>query len=142
MLARVLLVQGRPGPALALLDRMHATAAAQSRVGSLIEIGALRALGLAASGEEAAAVAALAEALTLACPQGYVRVFADEGPPMAALLARLIAAQRSGGAIAEVPLGCLARLQRALRRAGADPGPVPGTAVRGGAGPGRAADQP
>jgi LuxR family maltose regulon positive regulatory protein len=59
-------------------------------------------------------VDALADALTLACPQGYVRVFADEGPPMAALLARLIAAQRSGGAVAEVPLGCLARLQRAL----------------------------
>ncbi len=33
---------------------------------------------------------------------------------MAALLARLIAAQRSGGAAAEVPLGCLARLRRAL----------------------------
>jgi LuxR family maltose regulon positive regulatory protein len=33
---------------------------------------------------------------------------------MAALLVRLIAAQRSGGAVAEVPLGCLARLQRAL----------------------------
>jgi LuxR family maltose regulon positive regulatory protein len=59
-------------------------------------------------------VDALAEALTLACPQGYVRVFADEGSPMAALLARLIAAQRSGGAAAQVPLGCLARLQRAL----------------------------
>ena len=57
---------------------------------------------------------ALADALILACPQGYVRVFADEGPPMAALLARLIAAQRSGGSAAEVPLGCLARLQRAL----------------------------
>jgi hypothetical protein len=26
------------------------------------------------------------EGLVLACPQGYVRVFADEGPPMAALL--------------------------------------------------------
>ena len=71
-------------------------------------------LALAASGEEAAAVAALAETLTLACPQGYVRVFADEGPPMAALLARLIAAQRSGGTAAEVPLGCLAWLQRAF----------------------------
>jgi LuxR family transcriptional regulator, maltose regulon positive regulatory protein len=114
VLARVLLAQGRVGPALALLDRLYATAVAQDRVGSLIEIGALRALGLAASGEEAAAVAALAEALTLACPQGYVRVFADEGPPMAALLARLIAAQRSGGEAAQVPLGCVARLQRAL----------------------------
>ncbi len=106
--------RARPGPALALLDRLHATAAAQARVGSPIEIGALRALALAASGEEAAAVAALAGALTLACPQGHVRVFADEGPPMAALLARLIAAQRSGGTAAEIPPGCLARLQRAL----------------------------
>ena len=114
VLARVLLAQARPGPALALLDRLHAAAAAQDRAGSLIEIGALRALALAAGGEEAAAVAALADVLTRACPQGYVRVFADEGRPMAALLARLIAAQRSGGAAAEVPLGCLARLQRAL----------------------------
>ena len=114
VLARVLLAQDQPATALALLDRLHAAAAAQDRVGSLIEIGALRALALAASGEETAAVDALAEALTLACPQGHVRVFADEGPPMAALLARLIAAQRSGGAAAEVPLGCLARLQRAL----------------------------
>jgi len=128
VLARVLLALNRPGQALALLDRMHATAAAQARVGSLIEIGALRALGLAASGEETAAVATLAQALTLACPQGYVRVFADEGPPMAALLARLIAAQRSGGAVAEVPLGCLARLQRALGAQDAAPG-----AGRGGA---------
>ena len=122
VLARVLLAQDRPGPALALLDRLHAAAAAQDRAGSLIEIGALRALALAASGEEAAAVDALAEALTLACPQGHVRVFADEGPPMAALLARLIAAQRAGGAAAEVPLGCLARLQRALGAQDIGPG--------------------
>ena len=50
----------------------------------------------------------------LACPQGYIRVFADEGPRMAALLGRLIAAQRAGQAAAGVPLGCLARLQRAF----------------------------
>ena len=114
VLARVLLAQARPGPALALLDRLYAAAAAQDRGGSLIEIGALRALALAASGDADRAVDALADVLTLACPQGYVRVFADEGPPMAALLARLIAARRSGGAAAEVPLGCLARLQRSL----------------------------
>ena len=106
-LARVLLAQDRAGPALALLDRMHAAAAAQDRTGSLIEIGALRALGLAARGDADRAVDALAAALTLACPQGYVRVFADEGPPMAALLARLITAQRSGGAAAERRFGTL-----------------------------------
>ena len=92
--------------------------------GSIVEIGALRALALAASGEETAAVTSLAEALTLACPQNYLRVFVDEGRPMAALLGRLIAAQRANRAAAEVPLGCLARLQRALdaEAALADPG--------------------
>ncbi len=114
VLARLLLAQGQPGQALALLDRLHAAAVAQDRAGSLIETGALRALALAASGDEAGAVTALAGALMLACPQGYVRVFADEGAPMAALLGRLIAAQRTGRAAAEVPLGYLARLQRAF----------------------------
>ena len=114
VLARILLAQDRPGQALALLDRLHAAAVAQDRTGSLIETGALRALALAATGDEAGAVTALAGTLLLACPQGYVRVFADEGPPMAALLGRLIAAQRTGQAAAEVPLGYLARLQRAF----------------------------
>ena len=114
MLARLLLAQDRPGQALALLDRLHAAAVAQGRTGSLIETGALRALALAATGDEAGAVTALAGALALACPQGYVRVFADEGPPMAVLLGRLVAAQRTGQAAAEVPLGYLARIQRAF----------------------------
>jgi LuxR family maltose regulon positive regulatory protein len=43
VLARVLLAQDRPGPAVELLERLHAAAAAQDRAGSLIEIGALRA---------------------------------------------------------------------------------------------------
>jgi len=128
VLARVLLAQGRPGPALALLDRLHAAAVTQDRAGSVIEAGALRALALAATDQEAAAVTALAGALTLACPQGYVRVFTDEGPPMAALLGRLIAAQRAGNVAAEVPLGCLARLQGSFADAGqAAPGPRQGT---------------
>jgi LuxR family maltose regulon positive regulatory protein len=129
VLGRVLLAQGCPAGALVLLDRLYAAAAAQDRVGSLIEIGALRALALAASGQDTDAVNALAGALTLACPRGYVRVFADEGPPMAALLAQLIAAQRSRsgfGAVAEVPLGCLARLQRALGAQGVAPDAGPG----------------
>ena len=46
---------------------------------------------------------------------------------MAALLGRLIAAQRSGQAAAGVPLGCLARLQRAFdaQHACGTPGRVP-----------------
>jgi LuxR family maltose regulon positive regulatory protein len=114
VLARVLLAQGRSAQALALLDRLHTAAAAQDRVGSVIEVGALGALARSAAGDEPGAVMALAGTLTLACPQGYVRVFADEGAPMAALLGRLIAAQRTTRAVASVTLGYLARLQRAF----------------------------
>src|SRR6266699_1686656 len=81
VLARVLLAQNRAAQALALLARLHAAAVSQDRTGSIIEIGALQALALAASGEENAAVDALAQALALACPQGYVRVFADAAVP-------------------------------------------------------------
>ncbi len=71
-------------------------------------------MAVAAAGEQAGAVAALAETLTLAHPQGYVRVFADEGAPMRALLGRLVAAQRSDRTAAPgVPLGYLGRLLRA-----------------------------
>ena len=115
VLARVLLAQDRPGAALTLLERLRAAAVSQDRAGSVIEIQALQALALAAAGEENAAVDALAQALILACPQGYVRVFADEGPPMAALLGALVAAQRAEQAVARgVPLGCLARVLRAF----------------------------
>ena len=127
VLARLLLAQDRPGQGLALLDRLHAAAKAQIRTGSLIEIGALRALALAATGDEPAAVTTLAGTLLLACPQGHVRVFADEGPPMAALLGRLIAAQRAGSgfqAAAGVPLGYLARLQRAFAAGPTAPDPA------------------
>jgi LuxR family transcriptional regulator, maltose regulon positive regulatory protein len=115
LLARVLLAQDLAGQALTLLERLLAGAAAQGRTGSVIEIRALQALALAAAGDEDAAVGALADALTLGCPQGYVRVFADEGPPMAALLARLVAAQRARQRPARgVPLDCLARVQQAF----------------------------
>ena len=130
VLARVLLARNDPGAALALLQRLHAAAVSQGRAGSVIEIGALRALALAAAGQENAAVGALAGALTLACPQGYVRVFADEGPPMAALLGALVAAQRAEQAAARaVPLGCLARVLGAFGEKPAAPGAGRGAAA-------------
>jgi LuxR family maltose regulon positive regulatory protein len=101
--------------ALALLDRLHALAVAQGRTGGVIEIQALRAVALAAAGDQTGAVAALAETLMLAHSQGYVRVFADEGAPMSILLGRLVAAQRSDRTAARaVPLGYLGQLLRAL----------------------------
>jgi ATP/maltotriose-dependent transcriptional regulator MalT len=96
VLARVLLARDRPDQALRLLHRLHATASEQNRTGSLIEIQTLQALGLADIGDENGALATLADTLTLAHPQGYTRVFVDEGPRMGALLGRLIRAQRVG----------------------------------------------
>jgi LuxR family transcriptional regulator, maltose regulon positive regulatory protein len=133
VLARVLLAQHLPGPALTLLDRVHTAAAAQGRVGSVIETRALQALALAAGREESRAMNALAEALTLGYPEGYVRVFADEGAPMHALLSRLVAAQRTHGATARtIPIGYLAKVLRAFDLKPARPGTaapaVPGLA--------------
>ena len=130
VLARVLLARNLPRQALPLLERLLDAAASDGRVGSVIEIRALQALGLAADGEQANAVEALAEALTLGCPQGYVRVFADEGAPMGALLGQLIAAQRAEQAPARgVPLSCLARLAHAFAGERAMPASRPGAAT-------------
>ena len=112
LLARLLLAQSDAEQALRLLDRLQA-AAAQQRTGSLIELGALRARALAAGDDQAAA---LAESLTLARPEGYVRVFADEGPPLTALLDQLIAGRRRGAALAPgIPVEYLGRLRAAFQ---------------------------
>jgi LuxR family transcriptional regulator, maltose regulon positive regulatory protein len=94
VLARVLLAEQAPARALGLLERWHALAAAQRRSGSLIELRALQALAYADCGDESSALTALDEALTLAAPEGYLRVFVDEGAPMAELFRRLVAGRR------------------------------------------------
>ncbi len=88
-LVRVRIAQGRPAEILALLDRMLEVAEAGGRLGSMIEILIVRALAQQAQGQTAAAVADLTRALALGEPEGYARIFADEGQPMAALLRRV-----------------------------------------------------
>jgi LuxR family transcriptional regulator, maltose regulon positive regulatory protein len=121
VLARVLLAQNDPAPALMLLQRLLDAAAGQGRAGSVIEIQVLRALALAACGDHASALGALTEALTLGGPRGYVRVFADEGPPMRALLAQLPTARPGQQHAVGVGRGYLAEIERACRPAGALP---------------------
>jgi LuxR family maltose regulon positive regulatory protein len=69
-----------------LLRRLLRAAEDGGRTGSAIEILVLQALAHQAPGDIPTALASLQRALTLAQPEGYVRVFVDEGPPMAALL--------------------------------------------------------
>ncbi|HEV3498451.1 MAG TPA: LuxR C-terminal-related transcriptional regulator, partial [Actinomycetes bacterium] len=120
VLARTLLATHAPEQALGLLERLQARAATQARTGSLIEVRTLQALARSASGDQAGALAAVAEALTLAAPEGYLRVFVDEGPPMAALLRQLLAGrhQERPGAGYAVPRDYLARLLDAFDQAG------------------------
>ena len=89
ILARILSAQGQYAAALALLTRLAAGAEAAGRLGRVIEALSIQALVLDAQGERAAALTALANALELAAPQGYVRLFVDEGPGMRSLLAAL-----------------------------------------------------
>src|SRR5215207_9524361 len=133
VLARVLLAEQAPEQALRLLGRLHELAAGQGRVGSVIEIQALLALALAASGDERGALDALAEALALAWPEGYVRVFVDEGAPMATLLGRIAArGQREPVTVAgQVPPDYLARLLAAFPPATARTSQPAGRAVAG-----------
>jgi LuxR family maltose regulon positive regulatory protein len=95
-LARLLLAESRRdrageslSAALALLDRLLEGAIAGGRMGVAIEILLLQALADQMRRDAEAARVALRRALDLAEPEGYMRVFLDEGSPMAALLESL-----------------------------------------------------
>ena len=95
-LARVLLAQHAAdrdvrslGQATALLERLLHAAREGGRQGTALEVLILVVLARRAAGDQAGSRAALHEAVDLAEPEGYVRLFADEGPALAALLRSL-----------------------------------------------------
>jgi LuxR family maltose regulon positive regulatory protein len=96
ILARVLIVQTRWSEALHLLAQLAKDAETGRRFGRLIEILALQAVARQLQGDTAQALIALEKALTIGEPEGYVRVFVDQGTPMATLL-------RQAGARGTVP---------------------------------------
>ncbi len=69
-----------------LLERLHKAAKDGKRIGSVIEIILLQALVYEAQDDIPSALVPLELALALAEPEGYFRIFVDEGPPMARLL--------------------------------------------------------
>ena len=92
--------------ALDLLARLLSTAEETGASGYVIKSLVLQAMALQMKGERDQALAALERALSLAEPEGYVRVFIDEGTPMAELLrqtaARGIAVDYVGKLLAEL----------------------------------------
>jgi len=92
-LARVLIAHYRSSrenvfinEAIRLLEKLLKAAEEGRRISSVIEILVLQALAHQAQGNISLALAPLERALSLAEPEGYVRIFVDEGQPMAALL--------------------------------------------------------
>jgi LuxR family maltose regulon positive regulatory protein len=86
VLARLLIAQDRPQEALSLLDPLLRSMSEIGRVDLMIEIQILRALAVQRQGDTGAALTALEDALSLAKPGGFARIFLDEGQPMAHLL--------------------------------------------------------
>ncbi|MFQ5401536.1 MAG: LuxR C-terminal-related transcriptional regulator, partial [Anaerolineae bacterium] len=84
--ARVKLAQGDPTAALEAVEPARQQAEAKAWVDKQLQVMVLQAVAYDAAGESEKAVERLGEALALAAPGGLLRLFVDEGPPMAALL--------------------------------------------------------
>jgi LuxR family maltose regulon positive regulatory protein len=86
VLARVRIAQGLSDQALGILARLRGQAQAAGATGRLISVLSIEAVALQALGRVEEALITLTRALSLAEPEGYVRVFLDLGRPMERLL--------------------------------------------------------
>jgi len=104
-LPRILLRMDTPASrqqAAAALAQVRAFVTATHNSRFTIDVLALQALYDDAEGDEPAALQALAQAVTLAQPGGFLRVFVDLGPPMAGLLERLARRSSAAGYIQQI----------------------------------------
>jgi len=104
--------------AMGLLERLSQAAEKGKRAGSAIEIMIVTSLAHQMKGDTSAALEMLERALTLAEPEGYFRIFVDEGQPMEILLG---AASKQGVASKEYVRSLLAAFTRTNDKATAKP---------------------
>jgi LuxR family maltose regulon positive regulatory protein len=89
--ARVLLAQGDPSAALAVLEPFRQQMEARGWADERLKAMVLQAVALHAHGEKDKAVQLLGDGLALAEPGGFIRLFVDEGTLMAHLLSEAAA---------------------------------------------------
>jgi LuxR family maltose regulon positive regulatory protein len=89
--ARVHLAQGDPSAALAVLEPWRRQVETKGWEDERLKVMVLQAIALQAHGEQDKAVQLLFDALVLAEPGGFIRLFVDEGLPMAHLLSEAAA---------------------------------------------------
>lgn len=91
ILARILLAGGDHATAMQLISQLQLENEAVGHTGALIELLVFQALACQQMGDITSARKVLERALLLAAPEGFVRVFLDQGRPMNSLLRQLIA---------------------------------------------------
>jgi LuxR family maltose regulon positive regulatory protein len=97
LLARIWLRQGRIDEAGHILSAVLRAAEAAGRGWTILQAQVLQALALQAQGRLGQALQMLEHTVLLASPEGYIRLFVDEGEPMRSLLERLNASHEGGG---------------------------------------------
>src|SRR5262249_54729160 len=110
--ARVHLAQGDPSAALAVLAPWRRQMEAKGGVDERLKVLVLQALVLQARGDKDQAVHLLSDALALAEPGGFIRLFVDEGAPMAHLLSEAAAQGCMPDYIEKVLAVCEAEAQK------------------------------
>ena len=104
-LPKILLAQDTPASreqAGEVLSRLHAFVTATHNTRFTIEVLALQALLQDAQGDERAALALLEQAVALAEPGGFIRLFVDLGPRLARLFTRLGQANAGSGYVGQI----------------------------------------
>jgi LuxR family maltose regulon positive regulatory protein len=96
--ARVHLAQGEPSAALAVLEPLRQQVEAKGWQDERLKVMVLQAVAHHTYGDKDRAAQLLGDALALAEPGGFIRIFVDEGAPMAELLTGLNASHEGGTA--------------------------------------------
>ena len=110
--ARVLLAEGNPPAALAVLVRWRRQVEARGWTDEQLKVLVLQAVVLQVNGDQVQAVQLLFDALALAEPEGFIRLFIDEGRPMAHLLSVAAAQGRTPDYIGKLLAAFEAEKQR------------------------------
>lgn len=106
--------------AMGLLERLLQAAEAGGRTGSVIEILVIQALVWQLQNHMAEAVATVKRALALAEPEGYIRLFVDEGEPLRSLFAAVLTEGADPVYVTRL-MGAIGQMDKADETAVSDP---------------------
>jgi ATP/maltotriose-dependent transcriptional regulator MalT len=88
-LARILLAEGNQTAAMQLISKLLQESDSLGHIGALIELLVFQALACQLSGDISSGLQSLERAIVLAAPEGFARVFLDQGAPLKSLLMQL-----------------------------------------------------